>query len=160
MCGFQIRGNHRSRVVPRAEWDLNIDEIVSGEARIAGISAGAFEVTSKDERKDRKPRAPIVALSFTVEGDSQPITARIVGQPTESNAIKAMLESEPAARLFAAFYNAQLITISLNYQDGTSDVLQVRAARDRRKFGGGKNNYFDECLRGIRPFSNSQRPVP
>ena len=154
MCGFQIRGNQSSREVPRPEWDLNIDEIVAGEQRVAGISAGAFEVVSQDRKAPRRPRAPIVALSFTIKGDEQIITAQIVGRPNPVNGIRAMLDEAPARRLFKALYNAELITISLRYQDETGDVLQVRNWRDRRQLGGEKNNYFDECLNGFRPHEN------
>jgi hypothetical protein len=49
MCGSQIRGNHMSRKFPRPEWDINIDEIVAGDTRVDGISAGAFDVTSNDK---------------------------------------------------------------------------------------------------------------
>jgi hypothetical protein len=59
MCGFQIRGNHMSRKVPRPEWDINIDQIVAGNARVAGVSAGAFDVTSNDKTIMRNPRPPI-----------------------------------------------------------------------------------------------------
>jgi hypothetical protein len=60
MCGFQIRGNHMSRKVPRPEWDINIDQIVAGNARVAGVSAGAFDVTSNDKTIMRNPRPPIL----------------------------------------------------------------------------------------------------
>jgi len=160
MCGFQIRGNHRSGRTPRPEWDINIDELVAGGTRIAGISAGAFEVTSNHRKIARKPRAPISALSFALPGDNQPIVATIVGAPNEANAVRAMMEAEPALRLFIALRSGRLITISLTYQDGTGDVLQIRGMSDMRKFGGGQNNYFDECLRGLAPFSNIKQVVP
>jgi hypothetical protein len=57
-------------------------------------------------------------------------------------------------------YTGQLITISLTYQDATTDSLQLHGMADRRKFGGGQNNYFGECLRGLAPFTNSSRPIP
>ena len=85
---------------------------------------------------------------------------KLVGTPSTANAIRGVIDSEPAARLFEAFKTRKLITISLTYQDGTNDVLQVRGWNDLRKFGNGKNNFFDECLRGIAPFSNIQGPVP
>jgi hypothetical protein len=52
--------------------------------------------------------------------------------------------------LFAEFQTEQPILISIQYADGTADQLEVRGFRDRRKFGGGKNSYFEECLRGFK----------
>ena len=49
-----------SRKVPRPEWDINIDQIVAGNARVAGVSAGAFDVTSNDKTIMRNPRPPIL----------------------------------------------------------------------------------------------------
>ena len=160
LCGFQIRGNHRSKKIPRAEWDINIDEIVAGDIRIAGISAGAFNVLSNDRTGTRQPRAPITAFSFVVRGSSDAIAAKIVGSPNAFNAVRGMIDAEPAAGLFKAFYTGQLITISLTYQDATTDSLQLYGMADRRKFGGGQNNYFAECLRGLAPYTNSSRPIP
>jgi hypothetical protein len=154
LCGFSIRGNHHSRANPRVEWDLNIDELIEGTTRIAGISAGTFDVAGHG----RKARSPIVELSFLIEGESQAIPARIVGSPNADNAIKAMLETEPANRLFTAFSDTQLVTISLKYADNTADVLQIRAWHDSRKFGRGKNSYFNQCLRGDTPDPHG-RPV-
>jgi len=51
--------------------------------------------------KERKPKPPIVNLIFSVQGDPQSIPARIVGLPNADNAIKALVETEPANRLFA-----------------------------------------------------------
>jgi hypothetical protein len=158
MCGFQIRGNHQSIKVPRPEWDINIDEIVTEERRIAGISIGAFDVTSKDRKVARKPRAPITAMTFWVDG--QPLATQIVGKPNAANAVRAMMESEPAARIFEAFANRKLIKISLRYRDGTADELQVRGWSDDRKFGSGKNNFFEECRRGVMPLQGIKQVVP
>jgi hypothetical protein len=147
-CGFQIRGNHRSRANPRAEWDLNIDQVNLNPGRIVGITAGAFNVTGHE----RKPRPPIVDLSFSIEGNPQAIPARIVGAPNADNGIKAVLETEPADQLFAAFSDDRHpIMIALKYLDGSSDLLQIRGYHDWRKFGGGKNSMFNECLRGYTP---------
>jgi hypothetical protein len=160
MCGFQIRGNHRSREIPRSEWDLNIDKIVAGDLQVDGITAGAFDVLTSDRKTARKPRSPIVSMSFAVKGDSQIIATRIVGAPSADNGVKGMMEPEPAARLFTALLNGKEIQISLSYQDGTSEALQIHGLVDRRKFGRGKNNLLDECLHGRAPFSNIAEPVP
>ena len=147
LCGFTILGNHRSRMSPRVEWDLNIDELTSGETQVVGITAGTFDVLGHT----RTARSPIVEMSFVVEGEAEPIRARIVGSPNADNAITAMLDTQPASMLFTAFSNTKLITIELHYADHTEDVLQVRGWHDARKFGGGKNSFFNECLRGLMP---------
>ncbi len=146
LCGFQIRGNHTSRANPHIEWDMNIDQIVTPERAVAGLSAGTFEVTDHK----RKPRAPITDLSFTLNGAAESIVAAVQGIPNADNGIVAVLEAEPANRLFAEFQTMHPIVISMRYSDGRSDQIEVRGFRDERKFGGGKNSYFNECLRGFR----------
>lgn len=157
LCGFQIRGNHRSRANPRVEWDMNIDEISTNAGRVAGVTAGVFDVAGHE----RKARPAIVNLSFSIEGNAQPIPALIVGAPNADNGIKALLETDSADQLFAALSNdAHLITIALTYADSSSDVLQIRANHDWRKFGGEKNSMFNQCLRGHTPVGNIKRAVP
>jgi hypothetical protein len=157
MCGFQIRGNHRSRANPRVEWDMNIDQINSGADRVAGVTAGVFDVVGRE----RKARPPIVDLSFSIEGNPQTIAARIVGAPNSDNGIKAVVETESAYELFSAFSDdTHMLTIALKYSDNSSDVLQIRGYHDWRKFGGGKNSFFNECLRGHLPERGIQRPIP
>jgi hypothetical protein len=157
LCGFQIRGNHRSRANPRVEWDLNIDEIESGAGRIAGVTAGVFDVVGHQ----RKARPPIVDLSFSIEGNPLAIPARIVGAPNGDNGIKAFLEMDPANQLFSAFSDdTHILTITLKYADNSSDVLQMRGYHDWRKFGGGRNSMFNECLRGRMPRRGIEMPIP
>jgi hypothetical protein len=157
LCGFQIRGNHRGRANPREEWDINIDEIETGADRIAGVTAGVFDVIGQQ----RKARPAIVDLSFSIEGNSQTIPARIVGAPNSDNGIKAFLEMEPANQLFSAISDdANLLSITLKYADNSSDVLQIRGYHDWRRFGGGKNSMFNECLRGHMPRRGIQVPMP
>lgn len=50
--------------------------------------------------------------------------------PNSANAIRGVIDSESATRLFEAFKMRKLITISLTYQDGTNDTLQVRGWDD------------------------------
>jgi hypothetical protein len=157
LCGFQIRANHRSRANPREEWDINIDEIDSGAERIAGVTAGVFDVVGHE----RKARPPIVDLSFSIEGNPQTIPARIVGAPNADNGIKAFLQTEPAGQLFEAFSDdTHILSITLKYADDSSDVLQIRGYHDLRKFGGGKNSMFNECRRGHLPERGTQMPIP
>jgi hypothetical protein len=44
MCGYALFGNHTSREDPKIEWDMNVDEIVKGNERVAALSAGTFTV--------------------------------------------------------------------------------------------------------------------
>jgi hypothetical protein len=154
LCGFQILGNHRNTANPRVEWDMNIDSIRSDSGWISALTADTFEVVGQE----RKPRPPIIDLSFSIKGDSQPILAKIEGAPNADNGIKAFLETEPANRLFAALSDySNLVTIALKYKDNTSEVLQIRGYR----YGttGGKNSAFNSCLRGYTPIRRT-RPVP
>jgi hypothetical protein len=156
MCGFQIHGNHRSRANPRVEWDINIDEINIDAGRIVGVTAGVFDVVGKE----RKARPAIVDLSFSIEGSSQVIPARIVGAPNPDNGIKAVLQTDSGDQLFDALSNdAHLVTIALKYADNNSDVLQIRADHDWRVLGGGKNSLFNQCLRGYTPVGPT-RAIP
>jgi hypothetical protein len=155
LCGYNIRGNHRNSANPRVEWDINIDAIHADSGWVSGISAGAFDVVGKE----RTPKPPIVALTFSVTGDPQPISARIVGLPNADNAIKALVETEPANRLFAGLTGDEhLVTITLKYQDDTIDVLQIRGFSDGTY--GGKNSKFSNCLRGYTQAVPGVRPIP
>ncbi len=155
ICGFQIRGNHRNSANPRVEWDMNIDSIHSDAGWISGVWADVFDVVGQE----RKPRPPIVDLSFSIEGDPQLIAARIVGAPNTDNAIKAVLDNEPANRLFSALSgNNHLVTIALTYKDNGSDVIQIRGYHDGTT--GGRNSLFNNCLRGYTPIRGRARPVP
>lgn len=149
MCGFHIEGNHLSSDIPRPEWDLNIDQLPADGTIVVGVSAGAFTVTSKDRHQDRQPRPPIAALTFTVAGNPDPISTHIVGQPSAVNAIRGIIDSDAGARLFSAFYDAQPITISIGYQDGTTDQLLLENWKDHRKFASDKNGYLHQCQEGM-----------
>jgi hypothetical protein len=84
-----------------------------------------------------------------------------VGAPNGDNGIKAFLELEPANQVFSAFSDdTRILTITLKYADNSSDVLQVRGYHDWRKFGGGKNSMFNECLRGHMPPRGIEMPIP
>jgi hypothetical protein len=146
LCGFAIRGNHRNSANPHVEWDLNIDQILTPNGTVAGVSAGTFDVTDHK----RKPRAPITELSFILRGVADPIVAEIRGAPNADNGIVALLQPEPARQLFAEFQTERPIVISLQYADRNSDRLEVRGFRDKRKFGGGDNSYFNQCLQGFK----------
>jgi hypothetical protein len=148
MCGYAIFGNHFGNDDPRVEWDIYVDEIVQGNDRVAGVSAGTFLAKGKTRTP---PRAPITEITFKLEGDPNPILTNLVGAPNQSNGIRATLDLGRAAELFDAFSNEQSIAATLKYSDGTSDLLTFNGFRDSRKFGRGKNSLFDECLRGRTP---------
>ena len=155
MCGFGIYGNHLSSQNPKIEWDLHVDEVVSGAERLAGVSAGTFSVSGKT----RNPRAPITDLSFSLEDYPTPIEARLVGVPNETNGVRGTLDLETATKLFYALSNAHQIVATLKYADGSSEVLQFAGFRDAH---GGKNSDFEDCLRGRTPQINrfGSHPIP
>lgn len=146
LCGFAIRGNHRSSASPHVEWDLNIDQIVTPVGTAGGVSAGSFDVIGHK----RTPRPAMTQMSFILTGMPDPIVADIRGVPNADNGVVALLQPEPASRLFAEFQTEDPIIISLQYADQSSDRLEVRGFCDRRKFGGGTNSYFAQCLRGFK----------
>jgi hypothetical protein len=147
MCGYSILGNHTSRDDPKIEWDINVDEIVQGSNRLVGVSVGTFDVKGKT----RTPRSPVTQVSFTTQDDSEPLAAQIVGAPNKDNGVRGTLDLVRAKKLFDAFSNDRQIAATLVYADGTSDLLKFEGFRDMRKFGGGKNSPFEECLRGMTP---------
>jgi hypothetical protein len=158
MCGYSVLGNHLSHDNPKIEWDINIDEIVQGSNRAIGVSAGTFTV--KD--KTRNPRPPITELSFTTQDDPSPVEAQLLGTPNAYNGIRAALDGDRGARLLRAISEDRKIIATLKYGDGTSDVLKFEGFRDTRKFGGGRNSPFEECLRGTTPHVSKfyTQPLP
>jgi len=147
ICGYSILGNHLSRDNPKIEWDINIDEIVQGSNRVVGVSAGTFTV--KD--KTRTARAPITELSFNTEDDPDPFDVRLMGTPNADNGVRGVLDLDRAAKLLKTISDDRQVVATLKYVDGTSDILKFAGYRDTRKFGGGKNSRFEECLRGMTP---------
>jgi hypothetical protein len=156
LCGYSILGNHLSRDNPKVEWDINIDEIVHGSNRAIGVSAGTFTV--KD--KTREARPPITELSFSTEDDLVPLDVWFLGTPNANNGIRGTLDFDRAKKLFYAISNDHKIIATLKYGDGTSDILKFEGFRDTRRFGGGKNSPFEECLRGLTPRILNTRPAP
>jgi hypothetical protein len=148
LCGYTIEGNHHGWANPRTEWDINIDEIVQGEIRVAGVSAGSFVLTGKR----RTPRPPIIDMVFTTQDDAEPLPVQFVGVPNRDNGVHGSIELGRATKLFAALSNNRRITAALRYADGSSERLQFSGFKDSRKFGGGRNSPFDECLRGRTPY--------
>jgi hypothetical protein len=146
LCGYSVLGNHNSRDNPRVEWDINIDELVEGDNRIVGVSAGTFTV--KD--KTRTARAPIIGLSFSTGDDRDPFEVRLVGTPNSDNGVRGVLDFDRGVKLLTTImYDDQPIIATLKYRDGTSDMLQFAGYKDSRKFG--KNSKLEDCLRGVTP---------
>ena len=157
MCGYSILGNHLSRDNPKTEWDINIDEIVQGDNRAIGVSAGTFTV----QDKKRTPRPPITEISFTTQDDPVPVEARLIGT-NAYNDIRAALDFDRGTNLIHSISEDRQIVATLKYGDGTIDILKFEGFRDTRKFGGGKNSPFEECLRGLTPRLSkyNMRPLP
>jgi hypothetical protein len=147
MCGYTVLGNHLSRDNPKIEWDINFDEVVQGENRAIGVSAGTFTV----QDKKRTPRQPITELSFTTQDDPVPVEARLLGTPNIFNGIRAALDMDRGAKLIHSIAEDRWIAATLKYGDGTTDILKFEGFRDNRKFGKGRNSPFEECLRGTLP---------
>jgi hypothetical protein len=145
MCGYTVQGNHSSHADPKVVWDINIDEIFTGDRRIVGVSAGSFDVAGGQ----RKPRAPITELAFRYEGGSEPVPVELVGSPNASNAVQGTVELERATPLFEAFTFEKWITIDLKYSDGRAETLRTRGFRDSER--GKKMSMFARCLRGDTP---------
>ena len=156
MCGYSVLGNHLSHDNPKIEWDINVDEIVQGDNRAIGVSAGTFTV----QDKKRTPRPPITELSFTTQDDPSPVEARLLGAPNGFNGIRAALDLDHGGKLLHSISEDRQIVATLKYGDGTSDVLKFEGFRDKRKFGGGKNSPFEECLRGRLPAASQFNPQP
>lgn len=150
LCGFAVHGNYGAHDVPRPEWEINIQALMADTGPVVAVSAGAFEVVSKDPKAARQPRAVISALTFTVEGMAEPLSAQIVGQPGSDHVIKALLVAEPAQKLLGGFYDGASITITLGYQDGSSEVLTVRNVQDRGRLSGFKG-YYPHCMELLHP---------
>jgi hypothetical protein len=150
LCGFAVHGNYGSHDVPRPEWEINIQALMAGTGPVVAVSAGAFEVVDKDPKAARQPRAVISALTFTVEGVAEPVSAQIVGQPPNDHVIKALVANEPAQKVLGGFYDGALITIRLGYQDGSSEVLTVRNVQDRGRLSGFKG-YYPHCMELLHP---------
>jgi hypothetical protein len=157
MCGYSILGNHLSRNNPKTEWDINIDEIVQGDNRAIGVSAGTFTV----QDKKRTPRPPITEISFATQDDPVPVEARLLGT-NAYNDIRAALDFDRGTNLIHSISEDRQIVATLKYGDGTIDILKFEGFRDTRKFGGGKNSPFEECLRGLTPHVSkyNMRPLP
>ena len=147
VCGYAIQGNRHSWKSPRTEWDINIDEVVQGDNRAVGVSAGSFVVTGKS----RTPRAPIIDLVFTTEDEAEPFPAQIIGVPNRDNGVRGKIDLERAPNLFKALSNGRRIDLVLKYADGSSDHLQFSGFRDKRESDHSKNGMFEECLRGRTP---------
>ena len=156
MCGFQVRGNHRTHDDPHVEWDINIDEIITADATAVGVSAGTFNVVQKTRL--RTGRSAITVITFSIDHDEKAIEAHIFGQPNRDNAICGALDSDEGRKLFVAIADAKTITISVTYADNSSELLRFQYPQDRHI--GAKNTYLEKCKRGEMEHPRNLRIVP
>ncbi|HLY52124.1 MAG TPA: hypothetical protein VKQ31_03855 [Steroidobacteraceae bacterium] len=148
MCGVWIRGNHGPYNVPRPIWIIGIEELMGADAPVVGVRAAALELLSGSSLE---ARPPIVALSFTLDGGSESLAARIVGRPGRNNAIAATLEAAPGHRLLDAFYDGRWVGISLSYEDGSTETLQVNPQGHGHFWNSAPSAHLHECLKNLRP---------
>ncbi len=154
-CGYLIRGNSYSWHIPRPEWAISVYEVMDNNTPVVRVDAAAFRVVSNDRKAPVETRPPITHLTFTLKDRGDPLTARIVGPASPlSGEINATLETASAQKLFKAFTWAEPVEVSLTYQDGATEVLEVQSwyVADSDWFGpiptGG---FFNECLKALRP---------
>ena len=78
------------------------------------------------------------------------------------NDIRAALDFDRGTNLIHSISEDRQIVATLKYGDGTIDILKFEGFRDTRKFGGGKNSPFEECLRGLTQHVSkyNMRPLP
>jgi hypothetical protein len=153
-CGVAILGNHTAGKAARIEWDVRVDEVVMGDARIVGVSAGAFDYADGK----RTGRAPITAMEFSFEEAPETFPVQIVGAPNSDNAVRGVIELERAPRLFQLFAGSQYVTVSFHYADGSADAIRIRDYRDNDRFT--RVSAFQQCLDGHTPHGNLRRPPP
>jgi len=163
-CGFMIQGNSYSWQVPRPEWAISVYEVMDKDTPVVRVEAAAFRVVSNDRKAPVEPRAPITGLAFALKGRGEPLPANVVGQPNKlSGAINATLDTAPAQGLFKALSWGEPVEVSLAYQDGEKDLLEVhnwyvarglswdvdqgRQYLDHVVIG----DYFHDCLKSLRP---------
>jgi hypothetical protein len=126
-CGFLIQGNSYSWQIPRPGWAISVYEVMDNDRPVVRVDAAAFRVVSNEPKAPVETRPPITALTFTLQGRRQSLTAKIVGQSNpQTGEINATLETAPAQEVFQAFYYGKPIEISLTYRDGATEVLEVR----------------------------------
>ncbi len=145
VCGFSITANHVSREDPKVEWDVNVDEIIQGDTKVVGVSAGTFNVAAHK----RTPRSVITGLEFSADGLSDPVPIQIVGSPNPDNAVRGVIDMARSAALFDALGGPGYVTVSFRYADGTADAVRLHGHRDQDR--GTKMSTLARCLRGDTP---------
>lgn len=148
MCGVWIHGNYGPYDSPKPVWIIGIEELMGADAPVISIQAAALELLS---RTSLEPRPPIVSLSFALHGDNEPVTAQILGRPGRNNAITATLGAATGETLLDAFYAGRRIAISLKYQDGSAETLQVNSRGHGDFWSSSPGAGLHECLKNLRP---------
>jgi hypothetical protein len=124
-CGFAILANHRTREDPHVEWEINVEQVNDGSQIKTSVGAASFMVT----RKTRTARAPATGLSFSMEGDSQPVRVQFGGPPDVQGAVHAELQSTEAVRLFEAVSAARFITLVMAFAEAAPQSFRFHFAR-------------------------------
>lgn len=145
LCGFMILGKHNASRDQKVEWEVNIDEIVLGNQRVIGVSAGTFDVVADN----RIPRAAITDLVFSFESTDVTVPVHLVGTPNKDNGVRGIVDFDRRHVLFDALSDYKYVTVSFKYADGSSDAIRILGYRDPE--GWTKNAKFAKCLHGNTP---------
>jgi hypothetical protein len=153
ICGFDIRGNHRSHTDPHTEWDLHISEIRLGDTVAAGVSAATFVVSGHK----RTPRAPITGLSFSIPKDPAQVPVDIRPMQTGDDSVRGEIALDDAHRLLTAMANDTNVTAELRYADQSVERLEIIV---QSFIGMGKESVFERCNHGRLPWAAYKAPTP
>lgn len=145
LCGFMILGKHNTSRGQKVEWDVNIDEIVLGNRRVIGVSAGTFDVVADK----RIARAAITDLVFSFESTDGTVPVHLVGTPNKDNGVRGIVDFDRRHVLFDALSDYKYVTVSFKYADGSSDAIRILGYRDPNSWT--QNATFAKCLHGNTP---------
>jgi len=145
LCGFMIFGKHKTSRDQKAEWEVNIDEIVLGNRRVVGVSAGTFDVVADK----RIARAAITDLVFSFADTDVTVPVHLVGTPNKDNGVRGIVDFDRRHALFDALSDYKYVTVSFKYADGSSDAIRILGYRDPNSWT--QNTKFAQCLHGNTP---------
>ena len=120
LCGFLIFGKHDMTRDRKVEWEVNIDEIVLGNQRAVGVSAGTFTLVSDK----RIPRAAITDLVFSFADSDVTVPVHLIGNPNRDNGVQGIVDFGRRDALFDALSNNKYVTVSFKYADGSADAIK------------------------------------
>ncbi len=145
LCGFLIFGKHEVTRGRELEWEVYIDEIVLGQQRVVGVSAGTFTVVAGK----RIPRAAITDMAFSFADSDVTVPVHLVGAPNKDNGVRGIVDFDRRDALFGALSNYKYVTVSFKYADGSADAIRMLGYRD--PYSGTGNTKFAKCLHGTTP---------